>query len=80
MHSLVWLEDKDGIPAPTFWQDGDDGDEGEDRYEMLEIRKRKIEAFAEMITTTDPTAMKCDKHEKHDAIPVECDECKKYQD
>ena len=74
------MADQDGIPAPTFWQEGDDEDVSDNRAEVLETRKRKLEEFADAITTTDPNAIKCDLHEKEEISDQECDDCKKYQE
>ena len=80
VHCLLWLEDNDGVSAPTFWQEGDDGDHGDDRYELLDVRKMNIEEFADQITTTDPTAIKCDEHEDDDGSSEECEACTKVQE
>ena len=75
---MIWLEDRNGVPAPTFWQQGDEGDNGEDvdRAETLELRKRKIEEFADNITITNPESIRCDNHESEEMRPEDCDDCK----
>ena len=80
VHCLLWLEDNDGVSAPTFQQEGDDGDHGDDRYELLDVRKMNIEEFADQITTTDPTAIKCDEHEYDDGSSEGCEACTKVQE
>ena len=73
------MEDQQEVPAPTFWQKGDEEEpEGDEVAETLELRKRKIEEFADSITITNPEMIRCDQHEAEEVRPENCEDCKTF--
>ena len=81
MHSLVWLQNSKGEPAPTFWSQEDAEDTSGtadtsdvDHTEILAKRKEKIEDFADKLTSTDPMTICCDEH-KGGFANEDCAEC-----
>ena len=56
VHCLLWLKDKDGTPAPTFWSSADD-------QENEESNKIKvIESIAQLLISASLNSALCDDH------------------
>ena len=73
IHCLLWLEDGDGNPAPTFWNE-----ESKEKSD-LKMKIKDIEDIATMHISGSEDDMKCDEHqkvfqEKRDEI-MNCLEC-----
>ena len=57
MHSLLWLKNKNGDDAPSFWTS-----QKETKLE-IQSRYKKIEAFADMLVSTSPLDISCHDHQ-----------------
>ena len=55
VHCLLWLEDIEGNPAPTFWSSNDDKTKEEDKIKL-------IENIAEMLISASTDSALCDNH------------------
>ena len=87
IHSLIWLKNKENGDAPNFWIDTDAKEE--DLEDQNQERMKKIEKFADLLITTSPDDMCCEKHAKinnHERDLINCNVCteliekvKKYQ-
>ena len=61
IHCLLWLEDEEGNPAPTFWNcESEDKEKKND----TETRIKKIEDIAMMLISASEDDAKCDDHQK----------------
>ena len=59
VHCLLWLEDDEGNPAPTFWS-SEDEDATEEK--LLENKVKRIENIAMMLISGSIDSALCDKH------------------
>ena len=76
VHSLLWLKDKDGKDAPTFWSEQtEDSSNKVDREDNLEKRKKDIETFVDLMMSTSPTDIKCGTHVNCDEKMDDCPDC-----
>ena len=77
VHSLLWLKDKDGKDAPTFWtEETEVAIDDAEREERMEKRKKDIENFVDMLISTSPTDIKCDTHINYEEAKEDCPDCK----
>ena len=58
VHSLLWLKNKDGEEAPNYWSVN-----LEEQENSNEIKKKKVEEFANSLISTSSNDMFCEKHE-----------------
>ena len=76
VHSLLWLKDNNGNDATTFWEeDTKDCSNGDKKDEKFEKRKKEIEEFADLLISTSPTDIKCDKHSQESVNMESCPDC-----
>ena len=81
IHCLVWLEDIDGTPAPTFWtvepdknEDNNSDDENEDRKQLQKIKK--IQSIANLLICSSVNQAFCDRHQDRiNKLHKEIDSC-----
>ena len=73
VHSLLWLQNEENEDAPNFWSDEREGGDTSN-----EIKKKKVEEFANSLISTSSDDMNCEKHEINmkdfDSIK-NCQEC-----
>ena len=76
VHSLLWMKDKDGNDAPTYWSEETENLTNHDESEPnLEKRKRNIETFVDLLISTSPSDIKCDQHINSNEDVENCLEC-----
>jgi len=68
IHCLLWLEDQDGNPAPTFWT----GESNENKCDINE-KIKNIEHMASMLISASEDDIKCDEHQG--MFEKNCTEC-----
>ena len=74
IHCLLWLEDSEGNPAPTFWSTDDDEKNQEDKI-------KEIERIASKLVSVSEDSALCDDHDnelqslKDDCKKKECKHC-----
>ena len=88
VHSLLWMKNKHGKDAPSFWADPNEMSEENDSnesYVQLQQRKNEIEDFADFLISTSPDEISCKEHERGQE-KNDCEACislwekvKKYQ-
>ena len=57
VHCLLWLEDDEGNPAPTFWSSDEEMDKNQ-----AENKIKMIEKIAVMLISTSVDSALCDDH------------------
>ena len=88
LHSLLWLKNKVGDEAPSFWIDKkNQGIDSPQQMEEDNQRMKKVESFADFLISTSPEDIRCSNHiSKSGDQDLTCEEChrlmekvKKYQ-
>ena len=88
LHSLLWLKNKVGDEAPSFWIDKkNQGIDSPQQMEEDNQRMKKVESFADFLISTSPEDIRCSNHKsKSGDQDLTCEECqllmekvKKYQ-
>ena len=78
IHCLLWLEDTEGNPAPTFWNSG--SEDKEKKYET-KTRMKNIEDIANMLISSSEDDAKCNDHQReiqkrrNESCEKDCMEC-----
>ena len=65
LHSLLWLQDKNMDDAPCFWSK-------DYINEDVQAKAARIEAFADLLTSTSADDIGC---EKHSEVKADCNQC-----
>ena len=63
IHSLVWLNNQDGVEAPNFWVDSSVEENVEINSIEMQTKFKEIEEFTDQLISTSPTDIRCDSHE-----------------
>ena len=76
IHSLLWLQDKDGNCAPTFWTTESDTEETEGEFSMDKKIKELEKIATQLISASEDEAL-CDQHRKNEDAKdnSSCDDC-----
>jgi hypothetical protein len=63
IHTLLWLKDQEGKPAPTFWTNEEDSENGVKENQLDKMKK--IEEIAKLLISASKENALCDKHKYH---------------
>ena len=80
IHCLLWLEDKDGNEAPTFWTSSDNNEDIEIKEKNVKMKIKNIEDVADKLIFASEMKAMCEHHlEQTQSGEIEtskeCDSC-----